>query len=223
MKDVTDKEQQRKARFREQRKIKTAYAKGLMQGILSLLEPGDVVLDCGANVGAVCEPLAQTGATVHAYEPDPFAYGQLSQRVSSYANVTLHNVAVGTHAGTVKLIRAEGFENDPARNSVKSTILDGGRATEGGNTVDVDLIDLTAVVRDLVAQHGKIAFLKMDIEGAELELIETMLAADLFDNITLTVVETHEKKFKELRPRYRALREAVTARYPVTKVNLDWI
>lgn len=223
MAEQTEKELKRKARFKEQRKIKTAYANGLMQGILSMLEPGDVVLDCGANVGAVCEPLAQTGATVHAFEPDPYAFGQLSARVGGYKNVTLHNVAVGTRKGTVKLIRAEGFEDDPAKNSVKSTILEGGRATEGGDAVDVELIDFIALMREMIKKHKKIAFLKMDIEGAELDLIETMLAADMFDKITLTVVETHEKKFRELRPRYRALREAVAARYPQTRVNLDWI
>lgn len=188
-----------------------------------MLEPGDVVLDCGANVGAVCGPLAETGATVHAFEPAPYAYEQLSKRVEGQKNVTLHNVAVGTEAGTVKLMRAEGFDDDPAKNSVKSTILEGGRSTTEGETVDVELIDFIKLCKELIKKHKKIAFLKMDIEGAELDLPEKMLAEDMFDKIGLTVVETHEKKFKELRPRYRALREAVAAKYPITKINLDWI
>ena len=29
------------------------FARGLMQGILSMLKPGDVVFDCGANLGDV--------------------------------------------------------------------------------------------------------------------------------------------------------------------------
>lgn len=222
---MLDEEQkrQRRARWKEQRRLKNARSEGMMLGIVSMLQPGDVVLDCGANVGAVCEPLAQSGATVHAFEPDPYAFSQLSARVGRFDNVTLHNAAVGSHAGTVKLQRATRFDDDPARNSVKSTILEGGRSTDGGEMVDVEMIDFPAFVRALLAEHGRIAFLKMDIEGAELELMETMFAADMFEDIRLTVVETHEKKFKELRPRYAKLREDVGAKYPITKINLDWI
>ena len=63
----------------------------------------------------------------------------------------------------------------------------------------------------------------MDIEGAELDVLEAMEAQGLFDKIKLTVAETHEKKFKHLRPRFAALRATVGAKYPITKVNLDWI
>lgn len=50
-----------------------------------------------------------------------------------------------------------------------------------------------------------------------------MLRDRLFDDIQLTVAETHERKFKELRPRFAALRAAVAEAYPPTRVNLDWI
>ena len=49
--------------------------------------------------------------------------------------------------------------------------------------------------------------MKMDIEGAELEILEQMHERDFFDRIRLTVAETHENKFKALRPRFQALRE----------------
>ena len=63
----------------------------------------------------------------------------------------------------------------------------------------------------------------MDIEGAELDILEMMLDRQLFDKVRLTVAETHENKFKALRPRFKALRKAVAEHYPITKVNLDWI
>ena len=53
------------------------------QAVRAGIEGCDVVFDCGANVGDVTAPLAATGATVHAFEPDPFAFGQLSRRTSS--------------------------------------------------------------------------------------------------------------------------------------------
>ncbi len=214
-----------KLKRRQARNLRYAHAQGLMQGILSMLKPGDVVVDCGANVGAVTGPLARTGAQVHAFEPDPYAFGELSKSLGAMPNVVLHNAAVGLAEGTIKLMRARNFDSNPKGASVKSTVVAGGRRIDEGetNAITVDLVDLPAVVRDLAAKNGEIAFLKMDIEGAELELLERMLAEDLFDRIRLTVAETHEKKFSHLAPRFAALRRAIAARYPTTRVNLDWI
>jgi len=45
----------------------------------------------------------------------------------------------------------------------------------------------------------------------------------LLAQIRCIVVETHERKFKDLRPRYKALRETLAEKYPGKRVNLDWI
>jgi FkbM family methyltransferase len=215
-----------KLKRRQARNERAHFARGLMQGILSMLEPGDVVFDCGANVGDVTAPLAATGATVHAFEPDPYAFGQLSKRVAGMENVILHNVAVGVTAGSVQLMRAANFDDNPKGGSVKSTVIPGGRNINeaAGATIDVQMIALPEMIRAEAARAGgRIAFLKMDIEGAELDLLEHMQAENLFDLVGLTVAETHENKFRDLRPRFAALREAVAADHPVTRVNLDWI
>ncbi|SPH17394.1 31-O-demethyl-FK506 methyltransferase FkbM [Defluviimonas aquaemixtae] len=225
MAELSVEEELAKLKRRQARNMRHAHAQGLMQGILSMLRPGDVVLDCGANVGAVTGPLAATGADVHSYEPDPWAFGVLSSAFADTPNVTLHNAAVGTSAGAIQLMRADNFDKNPKGASVKSTIVTGGRRIDEaeGSAIEVALVDLPATIRELVRNHGEIAFLKMDIEGAELELLETMLAEDLFAQIRLTVAETHEKKFRDLAPRFAELRRAVAERYPATKVNLDWI
>lgn len=213
----------RRAKKAQEWDARESYAKGLMQGILSMLEPGDVVIDCGANLGAVSGPLADTGATVHAFEPDPYTFGRLSETLAGRSNVILHNAAVGATAGTLQLMRDADWEKDPDGASVRSTLIAGGRKIDTANAIDVEVIDFPAFVKSLVKKHKKIAFLKMDIEGAELDVLEAMEGQGLFDKITLTVAETHEKKFKHLRPRFAALRATVGAKYPITKVNLDWI
>lgn len=204
---------------RHWRRLKKQYARGVMEGILAMLLPGDVVLDCGANVGDVAEPLANTGATVHAFEPDPYAFERLKTRLGDRANVILHNAAVGVQAGRQRLMRALNFDDNPNAGSVKSTLLSGGVNIAEDAGVDVEVVSLP----DIIARHDTIAFLKMDIEGAELDLLEHMHAHNLFQTIRMTVAETHEKKFPALRPRFAALREALTAAYPPTRVNLDWI
>ena len=214
-----------KMRKRQRKREAAAFAKGMMQGVCSILTPRDVVLDCGANVGVVTTQLAATGAHVHAFEPDPFAFEKLTAAVGSMENVTVHKAAVGLDAGTVTLMRAANFADNPKGASVKSTVVSGGRGIDEieGTVEEVKQISLLDQIDTLCSQHGEIAFLKLDIEGAELPILEAMLEQRLFDRIRLTVAETHERKFKELRPRFKALRAAVSEAYPVTRVNLDWI
>ncbi len=212
-----------KLKRRQARNERAHFARGLMQGIMSMLKPGDVVLDCGANIGEVTEPLAATGATVHAFEPDPYAFEQISRRMQGVENVVLHNAAVAVEAGKLRLMRAVNFDDNPKAGSVKSTLIAGARNINEQDGIEVDVIALPDLIRDVAGKHGEVAFLKMDIEGAELDLLEQMHTDRLFDLVRLTVAETHENKFADLRPRFADLRAAVAEAYPITHVNLDWI
>ncbi len=211
-------------RRRNKRRVKRVRAQGMLQGVISMLRAGDIVFDCGANVGDVTVQLAQSGAQVHAFEPDPVAFARLSERFSEVDNVTLHNVAVGTQDGVAPLMRAHDFKDDPAAKSSRSTIVAGGHlmADQADTTTQVKTVDLPRLIRETAAENGQIAFLKMDIEGAELDILEAMEQHDLFDAVRLTVVETHQGKFPALRPRLKALRKRFAAKYPATKVNLEW-
>lgn len=208
---------------RQKRNLRKAWAEGYLTAITAMLKPGDLAVDCGANMGVVTERLAATGADVVAFEPDPFAFGSLEQKFGNMPNITLVNAAVGVGSGTVRLMRADNFGENPEGASVKSTILDGGRRIDAENSVEVPLIDFPSWVKEQVGTRGEIAFVKMDIEGAELDILERMDGEHLFANVRCLVAETHERKFKELRERYKALRDKVGETYPPGKVNLDWI
>ena len=208
---------------RQKRNLRKAWAEGYLTAITAMLKPGDLAVDCGANMGVVTEVLAATGADVIAFEPDPFAFATLEQKFGSAANVTLINAAVGLGSGTVRLMRADNFGENPEGASVKSTILDGGRRIDVDNSVEVPLIDFPSWVEAQVKARGEVAFVKMDIEGAELDILEKMHAEQLFTNVRCLVAETHERKFKDLRDRYKALRDTLAETYPAGKVNLDWI
>jgi FkbM family methyltransferase len=208
---------------RQKRNLRKAWAEGYLTAITAMLKPGDLAVDCGANMGVVTERLAATGADVVAFEPDPFAFKTLEQKFANLPNVTLINAAVGVGSGTVRLMRADNFGDNPEGASVKSTILDGGRRIDAENAVEVPLIDFPSWVADQVKARGEVAFIKMDIEGAELDILEKMDAEQLFQNVRCLVAETHERKFKDLRDRYKALRDKVSESYAPGKVNLDWI
>jgi FkbM family methyltransferase len=213
----------RKLKRRHKRDLRYARAEGMLAGVASMLRPGDVAVDCGANRGDVTAVLAASGADVHAFEPDPYNLGKLTERFAGHGNVHLHAAAVGTSTGTIRLMRAANWEANPELASVKSTVVAGGQNIAEGEGIEVALIDFPAFLRGLVVAHGRVAFVKLDIEGAELDLLERMLEARVFDDIQLTVAETHERKFKDLRPRFAALRSEMAAAYPPSRVNLDWI
>jgi hypothetical protein len=63
----------------------------------------------------------------------------------------------------------------------------------------------------------------MDIEGAELDILEAMDRDAMFDHVRVLVAETHERKFRDLRPRFRALRRSFAEKYDPNRVSLDWI
>ena len=213
----------RKLKRRHKRDLRYARAEGMLAGVVSMLRPGDVAVDCGANRGDVTALMAASGAEVHAFEPDPYNFAKLQERFAEAGNVTLHAAAVGTSEGFVRLMRAANWEANPDLASVKSTVVAGGQNIADAEGIDVALIDFPAFLRGLIGSHGRVAFVKMDIEGAELNLLSAMLEARLFDDIQLTVAETHERKFKDLRPRFAVLRDGIAAAYPPTRVNLDWI
>lgn len=213
----------RRMRRRHKRLERQAWADGFLTGVCGLLRPGDITIDLGANAGDVSSRLLATGADVIAFDPEPWAVEKLQQRFDGNDRFTLHNAAVGAKAGVVQLHRASDFDSNAASASVKSTVLDGGRAIGNDNSVEVEMIDFVTFLSDLVAKEGRIAFLKMDIEGAELDLLNAMEEADLIHAVRCIVVETHERKFKSLRRRYRQLRERLQGKYDPTHLCLDWI
>ncbi|MBI1217095.1 MAG: FkbM family methyltransferase [Rhodobacteraceae bacterium] len=208
---------------RQKRNLRKATAEGFLAGVAAMLRPGDLAIDCGANVGVVTAVLAATGADVVCFEPDPYAFGELTKAFGDHPRVDLVNAAVGVGAGTVRLMRAANFEDNPASASVKSTILDGGRSIDGSQGIEVPLIDFPAWLAARVAERGQVAFIKLDIEGAELALLEELDRRDQLKDVRCLVAETHERKFRDLRERYRDLRATLGKKYPKSRVNLDWI
>jgi FkbM family methyltransferase len=204
-------------------KLRKARARGVLEGLCAGLNESSVVVDCGANVGAVSVPLARTGARVIAFEPDLLAHAALSEAAAGLANVELHQAAVGVEAGEVSLYRAEKFETDPLAATVSSSVMTGKRGQSDENAITVPQIDLPAFLTTLVANHGRVDFLKLDIEGSELDLLPALADAGLLENIRYVAAETHERKFPERRREFLAMRSRIEGAFGRHHINLNWI
>lgn len=177
---------------------------------------GDLCIDCGANRGAYTARLRDTGAIVHAFEPDPWSWAQLAQRFADSPHVTLHNSAAGTRAGRVGFYRDRDFGAAPEAHSLaSSTIARPGVAQE---RIEVPVVDFPAFLRGL---DRDVALLKMDIEGAEVAILEALMETGLIARIRHVFVETHELQYPDLLERTWHLR-ARARDYPGVEINLDW-
>ena len=140
-----------------------------------------LVLDCGANIGLATLYVKQLlpQARVVAFEPDPIAADTFERNVvpASLPGVELRREAVWTRQGTVE------FGSGPIdRGRVAGAIVAG----DGGGPDSVT--EVAAVrLRDFLVEP--IALLKIDIEGAEVDVLGD--CADRLDVVDLLFVEYH--------------------------------
>ncbi len=195
---------------------KAAFAS--FDAAVAALRPGDLAIDLGANAGLFTEPMAQTGAAVVAFEPDPHAFGLLQKRLGARANVTLIAAAAGAEAGQFHLYRHRDFQVEPDRRTTSSSLIAGKRNVDAAHAIAVEVKDFVAYLTDL---NRDVALLKIDIEGAEVALLERLLADPVANRIRKIFVETHERMLPDLALRTQTLKAMAKGRAtPV--INWDW-
>jgi FkbM family methyltransferase len=126
------------------------------------LRAGMVVVDVGANVGFHTLLMARcVGATgrVHAVEPEPRNFKLLTRAIeeAGYRQVRLHRAAAARTAGRVPLYVAGDNRGDH-----RLTPAAEARAQVTVSTVPLD---------DLLADEARIDFIKIDVQGAEVEVL----------------------------------------------------
>jgi FkbM family methyltransferase len=169
-----------------------AYETHELNFMTSVLRPGDVVIDVGANIGLftlVAAKAVGAGGSVHAFEPVPGNCERLEEnlKLNGFTNVTLNRSAVRDRPGTVAL----SIDADMASTSGSSTssfftvsqLADPVREV----TAPAETID------DYVSGHlaGKsVRLVKIDVEGSEPAVLVGMsevLKAHLVDVVMLEV------------------------------------
>lgn len=188
------------------------------EAAVALLGPGDVAIDCGANVGKFTALLAASGATVHAFEPNADAFRELAKLGPRYPNLVLYHAALAPEAGPVRLFRHRRASDDPVLRSVSSSVIADKPNVSTDDYETVEGVDIAEFVKRL---ERPVALLKMDVEGAEIALLNRLLDEGLHDRIDRAFVEVHDRRIKSLRAPTAALRARLAA-LEIDRFNLDW-
>lgn len=130
----------------------------------TLVKPSDIALDIGANIGCTGLLLSMLAKRVFCFEPSPTTFALLEKniKVASVTNVELVNAGLGCRDEDLKLVfnpnnRSGGF--------VTTDVLE-------GHTVEA--IKILSGDNFVHAAHLEqhIGFIKIDVEGFELAVIE---------------------------------------------------
>ena len=180
---------------------------------------GMTCIDLGANVGKYTKKMASVAKRVIAFEPDPWACAELRANVADLDNVRIENAAAGACEKKVFLYRHARFDSDPALYSEASSVIADKRHITEQDAVEVRQIDFIRYIEGLDEEIG---VLKIDIEGAEVDLLESLFdRPDILARIDNIYAETHEKWIPIHKPRVNALYEkARSIERPC--INLSW-
>ena len=145
-----------------QRRLRRLYA--------TFAGPGDLTFDLGAHVGNRTRALAALGCRVVALEPQPDFARVLRALFARRANVEIIEAAVGNRAGRASLSVSDRtptmttlaalWRDERARDPVFAGV-------RWNRDIEVD----TTTLDTLIARFGAPAFIKIDVEGAEPQVL----------------------------------------------------
>jgi FkbM family methyltransferase len=149
------------------------------------VEPSDVWLDAGANIGSFSVLAASKGARVVSLEPHPENVAMLKQNVSG-RSVEVIEAAVAVAGGEAALFVCNGDKN-----KYRHTLA----TIRGRESISVQVLPIQPLI-------DRVNAVKLDIEGSEIEILET---CD-FGAVRKLVFEYHFDRCRSI-PRFLAICE----------------
>ena len=151
-----------------------------------------VAIDVGANIGLLTIPMARAVGPlgkVLAFEPVLENYQRLLSGVSNLQQVEVLNVACSDDVNKVlDLYRVRNDGSDSATTSGSFTAFP---AEKIGSKVSVISVRLESFIREISALQTVVSFMKVDVEGAEEEVLlgcGDYLSPDFIDSLMLEAV-----------------------------------
>mgnify|MGYP001816944668 FL=1 len=139
--------------------------------IPSLLQTDSVVYSIGVGdlVNFDLDLINDHGVTVHAFDPTPFA-AEWVEKETLPDKFVFHSWAASGEDGTLRLYRRV---NTRGKRSSMMWTADNS-AGDASDSIDVPAYTVGTIMQKL--EHERVDMLKMDVEGAEYDILDAMLA-----------------------------------------------
>jgi FkbM family methyltransferase len=140
----------------------------------AFLQPGDIFVDVGANIGLFTLIAAQCvspAGRVFSFEPNPSTFQRLSEnvRMSNFANVSLYQSALSDQIALFNLV----VESD---DSLGTLAYSENKQVYSDQLNNCKIIEVNTITWDDFAQKhnlvGKVTLMKIDVEGWEAHVLD---------------------------------------------------
>lgn len=131
------------------------------------IKPGNTVLDIGANIGfyaAILSELVGPNGQVHCFEPDERNFSYLQKASRGLANLYLQNAAVGPESGEISIYTSKELNVDHRTY----------KPEEYDKELKIKSLSVDDYLSALSPKNTKVDFIKMDIQGFEMQAIKGM-------------------------------------------------
>ncbi len=174
-----------------------------------------VFIDGGAHAGVFSDVILALNGICYAFEPNIYLSAFLRDRYKDKPNFTLLDKAICTKNQSLK------FYN-PQNNLISQGASLIQMHYKEEDAYEVEGIDFCEFLKKLLLKHDKIALIKLDIEGAEFEVLHDLIEQKLYEKVEFIMVETHERFFKNPKEKIEKLKNQIQ-QHNIKNIFLDWI
>lgn len=182
-----------------------------------------VFVDGGCHNGVFSDIALACGGICYAFEPNIYLCAFLRNLYKDNPHFILHQQAISNKNDKTIFYNETYGENEQIVGAGSSIVKFSEKSPYTQNQgYEVQMIDFCDFVKGLLQKHGKINFIKLDIEGAEFDVLDAFIEQNLHENIEYVMVETHERIFDNPQKKINALKTKI-AQKNITNIYLDWI